>query len=102
MVSTVGDYLRFAEMLLHGGATGSTRLLSPSTVSLMTSDALLPGIGYSERARTVMADLAPTPSCGIRWALSQSTIVKVAPFLRNLRSSCELKGSCHTQHRLRS
>ena len=44
MVSTVGDYLRFAEMLLHGGAMGSTRLLSPSTVSLMTSDALPPGL----------------------------------------------------------
>ena len=64
MVSTVGDYLRFAEMLLHGGARGSTRLLSPSTVSLMTSDALPPGIGYSDRARTVMADLAPTPAAG--------------------------------------
>ena len=64
MVSTVGDYLRFAEMLLHGGARDSTRLLSPSTVSLMTSDALPPGIGYSERARTVMADLAPTPIAG--------------------------------------
>jgi CubicO group peptidase (beta-lactamase class C family) len=64
MVSTVGDYLRFAEMLLHGGARGSTRLLSPSTVSLMTADALPPGIGYSERARTVMADLAPTPAAG--------------------------------------
>ena len=64
MVSTVGDYLRFAEMLLHGGAMGSTRLLSPSTVSLMTSDALPPGIGYSDRARTVMADLAPTPAAG--------------------------------------
>ena len=64
MVSTAGDYLRFTEMLLHGGARGSTRLLSPSTVSLMTADALPPGIGYSERAKTVMADLAPTPAAG--------------------------------------
>src|SRR5262245_51792767 len=50
LVSTVGDYLRFAEMLLQGGARGEARLLAPSTVKLMAADALSPGIGYSERA----------------------------------------------------
>jgi len=53
MVSTAEDYLRFAEMLLQGGAGNGARLLSPSTVKLMTSnhlpDSLLTGqfgIGY--------------------------------------------------------
>src|SRR5262249_52516910 len=69
MVSTVGDYLRFAEMLLGGGAMGETRLLAPATVALMTSNALPPGLGYSERARTLMADLAPTPAAGQAFGL---------------------------------
>jgi CubicO group peptidase (beta-lactamase class C family) len=30
----------------------------------MTADALPPGLGYSERALTSMADLAPTPAAG--------------------------------------
>ena len=64
MVSTASDYLRFAELLLHGGATEETRLLASPTVKLMASNALPPGIGYSERARTMMADLAPTSTAG--------------------------------------
>jgi CubicO group peptidase (beta-lactamase class C family) len=46
MVSTAPDYLRFAEMLRHGGVLGNTRLLSPATIALMTSNALKPGIEY--------------------------------------------------------
>ena len=39
-VSTASDYLRFAVMLLRGGELDGQRILSPSTVSLMTSDHL--------------------------------------------------------------
>jgi len=39
-VSTASDYLRFCEMLLHGGELDGTRLLSRSSVILMTSDHL--------------------------------------------------------------
>ncbi len=39
-VSTAGDYLRFAQMLLNGGQLDGVRVLSRSTVSLMTSDHL--------------------------------------------------------------
>jgi len=39
-VSTASDYLRFCEMLLRGGALDGVRLLSRSTVILMTSDQL--------------------------------------------------------------
>ena len=42
--STVGDYLRFAQMLLDGGAIGGKRVLSPKTVQAMTSDHLGPNI----------------------------------------------------------
>jgi CubicO group peptidase (beta-lactamase class C family) len=64
MVSTASDYLRFCEMLIHGGASASTRLLGPATVTLMTSDALPPGLVYSDRAKALMSDLAPTPEAG--------------------------------------
>jgi CubicO group peptidase (beta-lactamase class C family) len=46
LASTARDYLRFAEMLLHGGALGGVRILSPRTVQLMTSDSLPPGTAY--------------------------------------------------------
>lgn len=37
---TVSDYVRFAQMLIDGGAIDGRRVLSPSTVQLMTSDHL--------------------------------------------------------------
>jgi CubicO group peptidase (beta-lactamase class C family) len=37
-VSTAADYLRFAQMLLNGGQLDGTRVLSRTTVALMTSD----------------------------------------------------------------
>jgi len=42
--ATVGDYLRFGQMLVNGGALGSERVLSPKTVATMTSDHLGPAI----------------------------------------------------------
>jgi CubicO group peptidase (beta-lactamase class C family) len=39
-VSTAGDYLRFAQMLLNGGQLDGQRVLSRSTIRLMTSDHL--------------------------------------------------------------
>jgi CubicO group peptidase (beta-lactamase class C family) len=40
LVSTAGDYARFSQMMLDGGNTGNTRLLSRKSVELMTSDQL--------------------------------------------------------------
>src|SRR3954468_5378449 len=37
-VSSAGDYLRFSQMMLNGGSLEGTRLLSRTTVRLMTSD----------------------------------------------------------------
>jgi CubicO group peptidase (beta-lactamase class C family) len=39
-VSTAADYLRFTQMLLNGGQLDGARVLSRSTVALMTSDHL--------------------------------------------------------------
>jgi CubicO group peptidase (beta-lactamase class C family) len=40
LVSTVTDYLAFADLLFGGGAVGTTRLLSRATVEAMTTDQL--------------------------------------------------------------
>ena len=45
-VSTASDYLRFAQMLLDGGELDGTRILSPTTIRLMTSDHLGDAINY--------------------------------------------------------
>jgi CubicO group peptidase (beta-lactamase class C family) len=42
--STAGDYLRFAQMLLDGGALNGTRLLGRKSVEAMTADQMTPGI----------------------------------------------------------
>ena len=63
MVSTAPDYLRFAEMLRHGGVLGDTRLLSPATVALMTSNSLKPGIAYGPQVPPI-ADILPSPAMG--------------------------------------
>jgi len=39
-VASAGDYLRFSEMLLEGGALDGARVLSPTSVRLMASDHL--------------------------------------------------------------
>jgi len=38
LCSTIGDYLRFSQMLLNGGELDGSRLLKQETVQLMTSD----------------------------------------------------------------
>ena len=63
LVASVGDYLRFSAMLLNGGSFDAVQILAPHTVALMTSDALPPGIGYSERV-VQSADIGPTPTMG--------------------------------------
>jgi CubicO group peptidase (beta-lactamase class C family) len=40
LYSTMGDYLRFAQMLANRGELSGTRILAPSSVALMTSNAV--------------------------------------------------------------
>jgi CubicO group peptidase (beta-lactamase class C family) len=42
MVGTIGDYARFAQMLLNGGILDGRRYLKPETVALMTRDHIGP------------------------------------------------------------
>ena len=64
MVSSAADYLRFCGILLNDGEYAGVRLLSPRTVRLMASDALPPGIGYTERALRMSSDITPNPEMG--------------------------------------
>ncbi len=43
LVSTIDDYFAFGQMLLGGGRSGSTRVLSPGLVAEMTSSQITPG-----------------------------------------------------------
>jgi len=47
LVSTVGDYYRFCEMLLGGGTRGSERVLGPRTLAYMTRNHLPGGADMS-------------------------------------------------------
>ena len=47
MVGTVGDYARFAQMLLDGGTLDGRRYLKPETVALMASDHIGPETGIA-------------------------------------------------------
>jgi CubicO group peptidase (beta-lactamase class C family) len=45
MVSTIGDYARFVQMMLQGGTLDGKRYLSPKTVAYMGSNHIGPGSG---------------------------------------------------------
>jgi CubicO group peptidase (beta-lactamase class C family) len=47
LTGTVGDYARFAQMLLNGGTLDGRRYLKPETVTRMTSDNVGPGGGIA-------------------------------------------------------
>ncbi len=47
MVGTIGDYARFAQMLLNGGTFEGRRYLKPETIELMTSDHIGPETGIA-------------------------------------------------------
>jgi CubicO group peptidase (beta-lactamase class C family) len=44
LLSTTGDYLKFAQMMLNGGEIGGKRFLKASTVELMRTNVLEPGV----------------------------------------------------------
>lgn len=45
LVSTVGDYVRFLQMLLQGGSVAGRHYLSPKTIAAMTSNQIGPANG---------------------------------------------------------
>ena len=61
LLSTARDYVRFCQMLLNGGELGGTRLVSPTTITLMTSDHLTPETRRSPSTPILFGALAPSP-----------------------------------------
>lgn len=47
MIGTIGDYARFAQMLLNGGTYDGRRYLKPETIRLMASDHVGPETGIA-------------------------------------------------------
>ncbi len=56
LVSTIGDYARFCQMLLNGGAYGGAGLVSPKTLDLMTCNHLPGDRMLSEMNRAAFSE----------------------------------------------
>jgi CubicO group peptidase (beta-lactamase class C family) len=66
-VSTAGDYLRFAQMLLNGGTLDGQRVLSRASVAEMTRDHMFPGIRN---------DLTNTEGNMVNWGFGLTVAVR--------------------------
>jgi CubicO group peptidase (beta-lactamase class C family) len=69
LVSTIGDYAAFAAMLMGGGSYRGARLLSPASVSLMTSDQLT----TSQKA---VSGLMPGDFDNVGWGFGMSVVTR--------------------------
>jgi CubicO group peptidase (beta-lactamase class C family) len=83
MVGTIGDYARFAQMLLNGGTLDGKRHLKSETVAMMTTDRIGPdsgiardyfyfpgansGFGLGFAVRTAQTADEPAPTGEYRW-----------------------------------
>ena len=95
LMGTVGDYARFAQMLLSGGALDGRRYLKPETVTRMTSDHIGPrngiehthlyflstqsGFGLGFAVLTAEPRNKPWPSGEYGWAGAAGTFFFVDP-----------------------
>lgn len=95
LLSTVGDYLRFAQMLLNRGELDGHRVLKPETVDLMMQDHLprgltplaLPvdsfigksGFGYGGAVRVDSDTAVPASPGTFRWGGAATTFFWVDP-----------------------
>jgi CubicO group peptidase (beta-lactamase class C family) len=77
MLSTAGDYARFCQMMLNGGELDGTRILSPHTVALMTSDQLPPSTDRHTPVALALDAFGPTPEMGTGFGLGFA--VRTAP-----------------------
>jgi CubicO group peptidase (beta-lactamase class C family) len=69
LVSTVGDYYAFAQMLLRGGVLGSERILARPSVEAMTSDHLTP-------AQKAVSGLTPGMFDANGWGFGVSVVTR--------------------------
>ena len=70
MVGTIGDYTRFAQMLLNGGSSEGRRYLKAETIALMASDHIGPETGI---ARDYFYFPGATSGYGYGFAVRTST-----------------------------
>jgi CubicO group peptidase (beta-lactamase class C family) len=77
-LSTAGDFTRFCQMLLHGGAYDGRRLLSRKSVELLRSDQLPPNVALGPNTRD-LGIAAPLPEFGQSYGLGVG--VRIRPGL---------------------
>ncbi len=75
LVSTPDDYLRFAQMLLNGGALGEARVLRPETVAALAGDTVPYRLGRP--ANSILKD--PTYRFGLSVAVKVDTAGALRP-----------------------
>ncbi|HEU4357752.1 MAG TPA: serine hydrolase domain-containing protein [Xanthobacteraceae bacterium] len=75
MVSTIGDYARFAQMLLNGGTLDGKRYLSPKTIAYMGANQIGPGSGVVPGPYYL-----PGPGFGFGLGFAVRTDVGIAPY----------------------
>ena len=71
LLGTAADYLRFSEMLRRGGELDGVRLLSPRTVSYMTTNHLPGGVDLEEFGRPLFSE---TTFDGVGFGLGVSVV----------------------------
>src|ERR1700761_3300408 len=117
MVGTIGDYARFAQMLLNGGNFEGRRYLKPETVALMTSDRIGPathiargdfyfpgddsGFGLGFAVRTSQPSNTSLPLGEYRWDGVAGTFFFIDPrddlFLICMMQSSSQRGRIETE-----
>lgn len=81
LYSTAGDYLRFLQMLLHGGALDGARILKPETVALMGRNHIgeLPAGTLKTNNRPLTNDVDFFPGQRVRWGLGYMLTLDPGP-----------------------
>jgi CubicO group peptidase (beta-lactamase class C family) len=79
LVSTMGDYLTFCQMLLNGGELGGKKILEESTVALIMSDQLPESASYNEKSGYGLAGAVNLESGVYSWAGAASTNFWIDP-----------------------
>jgi CubicO group peptidase (beta-lactamase class C family) len=70
LISTIGDYYRFCQMLLNGGELEGQRILGPRTIEFMTENHLPGGVDLSSVAR---GSFSEAPYEGVGFGLGFAT-----------------------------